>query len=268
MKILVVDDEPLVRSLISLELQDEGYETFEAGNGIEALELMSQQRIDLVISDVRMPVCGGVELLDTIMNTPSVGRPAVIFVSGFSDISLEEAYDRGVQAVLSKPIDHDELQENVRRVLRGSVIVEKAESVNANHRQQGNTSSDLSSDLPIAVLTSHGKSVQLGRGGLFLPLTSNFPVGSESLRFSIVGLDGSAETFEGLGVVRWVRRTETSELMSGIGLEFLALTASASATLHRFVASAGGGSFGFGSSCAPRAFIPRGNKPDSHTKGD
>ena len=61
--ILIVDDEKNIRSGLKIAFEDEGYETFEAADGEEAWKIINRNSIDLVITDLRMPVMSGYELL-------------------------------------------------------------------------------------------------------------------------------------------------------------------------------------------------------------
>ena len=65
-KILVVDDEQGIREFLSFELSQQGYEVFTASNGAEALERIRAEKFSLVISDIRMPMLGGLEALEAI----------------------------------------------------------------------------------------------------------------------------------------------------------------------------------------------------------
>ena len=57
--VLIVDDEKNIRSGLALGFQDEGYETLEACNGVEAWNLLSKSFVDVVVTDLKMPVMGG-----------------------------------------------------------------------------------------------------------------------------------------------------------------------------------------------------------------
>ena len=74
--ILVVDDEPLLRELISEWLSDEGYRVRTAENGFDALRVLEVEHIAVVVTDIRMPKMDGVALLKTLKNSAS-HTPAV-----------------------------------------------------------------------------------------------------------------------------------------------------------------------------------------------
>ena len=72
MKILIVEDEVLIREGMSDYLMECGYEVFEAGDGQEALDLFHREAPDLVLLDIQLPILNGLEVLKTIRKTSSV----------------------------------------------------------------------------------------------------------------------------------------------------------------------------------------------------
>lgn len=101
-KILVVDDENDLRDIVSAVFRRAGCEILEAENGRRALEMIVQQPVDVVITDIRMSGGDGVELL-TEVRKRDAARPAVILITGFSDLTETEALRRGANAILAKP---------------------------------------------------------------------------------------------------------------------------------------------------------------------
>ena len=114
--ILLVDDEPFLREIMGVWLGRAAGQVLCAENGAEALKVLAANKIDLIVSDVRMPVMDGIALLKKIKETGGP-TPRVIFITGFSDITLREAFDMGVEAVLEKPIPREELLSIAARAL-------------------------------------------------------------------------------------------------------------------------------------------------------
>lgn len=114
-KILLVDDEVDVQDVISDVLELEGYDVTTASNAVQALECIKKTSFDLVISDMRMPKGNGVFLVDEINNLDC--KPKVFILSGFSEVEDQELLKKGVAKFLSKPINADELCEEVKSVL-------------------------------------------------------------------------------------------------------------------------------------------------------
>jgi two-component system, response regulator YesN len=110
-RVIIVDDEALVRKGLretiewdALDLEISG----EACNGSEALDLIRTVRPDILITDIKMPVMDGLELIRQIKNLEL--KIKIIILSGFSDYKfLKEAINYGVESYLLKPIDNDEL---------------------------------------------------------------------------------------------------------------------------------------------------------------
>jgi len=124
-RILVTDDERIIRESIAEFLQTEGFETFVASNGEEALEVIKKNDIDLLISDVRMPGIDGIEL----MNEVNLLSPEtlIILMTAFASVETAiQALRSGAADYMLKPLDFDEL------VLRINAILERRNLVREN----------------------------------------------------------------------------------------------------------------------------------------
>lgn len=116
MKILVVDDEEGARELFSTILSDEGYTIALATNGEEALALFNNDSFDLVITDIKMPVMDGLQLLQEIRKTGS--KTDVIMVTAYGEVeSYLKAMSLGAAEYINKPIRIKELKRIVHKVL-------------------------------------------------------------------------------------------------------------------------------------------------------
>ena len=96
-RILVVDDEPDLRFILRRFFERAGHEVVEAGHGQAALDLVVVSRPDLVVTDMMMPVMGGVELITRLRGDPLTATIPIMAVSGDSDLAGE------ADAVLAKP---------------------------------------------------------------------------------------------------------------------------------------------------------------------
>jgi two-component system cell cycle sensor histidine kinase/response regulator CckA len=116
--VLVVDDESAIRHFAVRVLVQEGYGVVEAGDGAEALELITQGGIsfEVVVSDIVMPRLNGVELIQAL----SVSHPdlPVILMSGYATVALAELGIAAPCAILAKPFPAERLLEEVRRCIR------------------------------------------------------------------------------------------------------------------------------------------------------
>lgn len=114
-KILVVDDETEIAAILSKRLEMKGFFPLTAFSGDEAYELLRETKVDLIISDIRMPNGDGVSLLKRLREEGD--RTPLIFITGFADIEKEEALKLGASAILSKPTTGVELFEAVGKIL-------------------------------------------------------------------------------------------------------------------------------------------------------
>ena len=112
-KILVVDDEDALRDILVDEFECEGAEADSAENGEAALERIRINSYDFVITDVRMPVMDGVEMLKAVVSELGETRPQIILLSGYTDVSQQEAIELGALDLMEKPWDMDELLEKI-----------------------------------------------------------------------------------------------------------------------------------------------------------
>lgn len=116
--ILIVDDEELIRQglkarLTYLEIETD--EIFEASNGKEALEIVKDNRVDVVITDIRMPDMDGLTMIREIQKIQV--HTQFMVLSGYAEFSYaEEAISLGVKAYLLKPVSNDELKENILKI--------------------------------------------------------------------------------------------------------------------------------------------------------
>lgn len=115
-KILIVDDEPDLRDLLAEEFLHHGCEILEAANGQLALDCILKNKIDVVISDVRMPDMDGTLLLEKIRELDPV-KPFVFLLTGYADIDVKEAIEKGARALFLKPIDWRKLVSQIEGCL-------------------------------------------------------------------------------------------------------------------------------------------------------
>ena len=114
--ILIVDDEEGLREGLSKLLEGEGYAVLSAETGEEALQVLQQSHIDLVLTDMRMPGMDGIELLKKIRERH--GDLGVIILTGYGQIeSYIEAMNFGAIEYVSKPFKVNELKFIVNKVL-------------------------------------------------------------------------------------------------------------------------------------------------------
>jgi two-component system chemotaxis response regulator CheY len=118
-RILVVDDDPVARRVVSSVLERANYDVMASTGGHEALSELAAARIDLVITDREMPAMDGMELLRAVRQSPRHGGVPVIMLTGITlETAGDEADAEGASAFLTKPVSSRELLETVERLLR------------------------------------------------------------------------------------------------------------------------------------------------------
>jgi two-component system response regulator FlrC len=124
--ILVVDDEPAMRLLVTSVLTDEGHDLMAAASGEEALQLVAKRHYHLVITDLKMPGISGLDVLESVRRDNP--ETAVILLTAFGTVeSAVEAMRKGAAHYLLKPLaDPDELRLAVRRVLEERRVADEA----------------------------------------------------------------------------------------------------------------------------------------------
>ena len=140
-QILIVDDEPSIRKVLSAQLKRLGHEVSTAENGMRAIELLSLQAFHLVISDLKMPKLDGMGVLQwCIDNQP--GLPVILITAHGTIDTAVEALKLGACDYITKPFDRDELQHAIAKALateRANAQSLKESSPGAQYKIIGST---------------------------------------------------------------------------------------------------------------------------------
>ena len=117
-RVLLVDDDPRLIHIVSLYLQVQDIEVSTAGDGEQALEMLSRGLPDLLITDVMMPVMDGLTLCRRVRGLPGGGTlPIIVFTALDSDGDLRDARDAGADQVITKPFNLTGLGDAVQGLL-------------------------------------------------------------------------------------------------------------------------------------------------------
>jgi len=115
--ILVVDDEEMIRNILNEFLTGLGFEVVEAKDGREALTIFRKQRIDMVVSDIRMPGMSGLDLLKWVKSISP--KTPVLIITGFKPTKAQEdAMHTKADGYLIKPFELERLKLTIRQFLR------------------------------------------------------------------------------------------------------------------------------------------------------
>lgn len=115
-KILIVDDQFGIRILLNEVLQKEGYETFQAANGVQALQIVEEHHPDLVLLDMKIPGMDGIEILTRMKEIEKDTRVIIMTAYGELDM-IQKAKDLGALAHFAKPFDIDDIRHAVKNAV-------------------------------------------------------------------------------------------------------------------------------------------------------
>ncbi|MBJ6614728.1 response regulator [Streptomyces sp. I4(2020)] len=119
-RVLVVDDNKVIRQLIRVNLELEGIEVVTAADGAECLEVVQQVRPDLITLDVVMPRLNGLRTAARLRSDPRTAGISLVIVSACSQHEVESGLDVGVDAFLAKPFEPQELVRVVQSLIDSS----------------------------------------------------------------------------------------------------------------------------------------------------
>ena len=116
--ILVVDDEPHIRRVLSPILESQGFDVITASDGLQGLEMMEASDVDLVILDLMMPGANGLEILSKIRTTPGkTETPVIILTAKGQDTDRDAALAGGANDFLTKPFSPKKLIARIHEIL-------------------------------------------------------------------------------------------------------------------------------------------------------
>ena len=113
-RILIVDDEPDIALILKLQLEDAGYQTVRARDGVEALEAIERERFTLIMLDIKMPRMDGLEVLSRIRGDET---PVVMMTAHGSEDIAVNAMKKGALDYISKPFSTDDMLQKVERAI-------------------------------------------------------------------------------------------------------------------------------------------------------
>jgi len=116
--ILIVDDSNTMRQMVAFTLQQAGFTVLEGSNGQEALAKLAGQRVDLIVTDLNMPVMDGITLIKNVRRGPTTrGIPVLMLTTESQDSKKREGKEAGATGWIVKPFHPDKLLNTIGRVL-------------------------------------------------------------------------------------------------------------------------------------------------------
>ena len=116
LRTLIVDDSSVMRKIVERSLRQAGLdlvEVYEAGNGAEALNVLGQHQVDLILSDINMPVMDGLEFVKQVQATSASKAPVVMITTEGSESNVMQAISLGAKGYIRKPFTADQVKEHV-----------------------------------------------------------------------------------------------------------------------------------------------------------
>lgn len=118
-KVLIVDDNPSDLKILNMLLEKKGFDVTQASDAYSAIEMMAENKFDLVFLDWMMPKVNGLEILRTIRSRTAFKKIPVIFVTSKSETrDIKKAIDEGITDYLIKPLDPMILESKVAKILK------------------------------------------------------------------------------------------------------------------------------------------------------
>ncbi len=167
-RVLIVEDDAVSRRLFAHYLGDV-YEVFEADNGEQALRVLADNDIDLVLSDINMPSMDGLTLRAEITRDPRYELVPFVFLTGNEDEDLSgRAASLGIDDYLLKPVSRDNLRGRIQRVLQRSRQLREQLTSRMNRKISQSYSSQLPENLPHWSVVVERRDTGVGGGDLLL----------------------------------------------------------------------------------------------------
>lgn len=116
-KILIVDDEPLIRDALAFKLTKDGYDVDTAEDGEKAIEMIEAEEYHIIISDIMMPFISGFELVKMLKERGS-NAPVLMLTSLNSETAVLKAFDLGADDFMTKPFSPNELSVRIKKLLK------------------------------------------------------------------------------------------------------------------------------------------------------
>ncbi|UFH35297.1 response regulator transcription factor [Flavobacterium acetivorans] len=117
-KILLAEDNSILSLLLKFKLEKAGYNLFIAENGKEAIEIIEQQKPEIILTDVMMPFVSGLEIISHVRNKLDLITPVIVFSSAGQEEMVLNAFNLGATDFMAKPFSPNELIIRIKRLLQ------------------------------------------------------------------------------------------------------------------------------------------------------
>jgi two-component system chemotaxis response regulator CheY len=119
MRILVVDDDKTTRKMLSLILKSKGYDVVTAENGMDGLQKLGLEQINLILTDMNMPYMDGIEFTKQVRANPDFSDiPIVMLTTEADEEEKQRAYKAGVDDYLVKPATAEQIVDSMKKIMK------------------------------------------------------------------------------------------------------------------------------------------------------
>lgn len=119
MKIMIVDDCPTTRKILSIYLKSKGFDVTTADNGLDAIEKLATHTVNMILTDLNMPYMDGIELTRTLRADPNWSSLPILMVTTEADPEERaRAVQAGANGYIVKPVTADTVTQNIKSILR------------------------------------------------------------------------------------------------------------------------------------------------------
>ena len=116
--ILIVDDEPSIIVPVQFLMEQNGYDVMVAFSGEEAMEIIAEKKVDLILLDIMLPVIDGFEVCQRVRENPQWNKIKIILLTALgSDANVEKGLALGADAYITKPFSNIEIVDKVKELL-------------------------------------------------------------------------------------------------------------------------------------------------------
>jgi len=120
-KILIVDDEPSIIVPVQFLMEQNGYDVMVAFSGEEAMEIIADKKVDLILLDIMLPVIDGFEVCQRVRENPQWNKIKIILLTALgSDANVEKGLALGADAYITKPFSNVDIVEQVKELLENT----------------------------------------------------------------------------------------------------------------------------------------------------
>ena len=117
MKLLIIEDDPLIRKTVELKFRKEGFDVLVSPDGKDGLEKVRTQMPDIVLTDLMLPYLSGLEIVRAVKAIAGKNIPVIVFSTMGQEAMVEEAYTLGADEFVKKPFSLAELTIRVKRLV-------------------------------------------------------------------------------------------------------------------------------------------------------